>query len=54
MPNNGGDMDDFFLFDMVTEDDSPGRKPPKRNGCLTAVLFVLLPAALALIGHSLF
>ena len=53
MPNNGN-MDDFFLFDMVTEDDSPDQKPPKRKGCLTAVLFVLLPAALAFIGHSFF
>lgn len=54
MPNNGSGMDDFFLFDMVTDDDSPNQKPPKRKGCLTAVLFVFLLAALALIGHSFF
>ena len=47
MPNNGDDLDDFFLYDMVTDDDSPSQKPPKQKGCLTSILFVLFFAALA-------
>jgi hypothetical protein len=41
MPNNGDDMDDFILYDMVTDGDSLNR-----NGCLTSILFVLFLAAL--------